>query len=167
MRRREQKCRDQRRRNVCRHRPPPSSLLQTGPFPKPRLPEKTDYAPRRIKTVFSFSRRWTATRVLTSRRGQGAPRSACRGDEGSLPEVHAANSEYSFILLLTPADKRSGRVSGALRGGQGRETGRGARALDSSLATRHLSVPSCPSDRDAAAGFETMGPVPSGAEPRD
>ena len=120
--------------------------------PSPPRRGKTDYARRRVKTVFPFSRRWTATGVLTSRRGQGAPRSACRGDEGSLPARErqmkmffllqgekvaegrgrmrghfpsglAANKEYSFILLHTSADKRSGRVSGALRGGKGRETG--------------------------------------------
>ena len=101
---------------------------------------------RRKETLFSFSegRRWTATGVLTSRRGP---------DEGSLPEGPAANKEYSFILLHTSADKRSEGVSGALRGGQGRETGRGARALDSSLATRHLSL----SSRPAAGSCERAG----------
>jgi hypothetical protein len=59
---------------------------------------------------------------------------------GLFPRGPAANKEYSFILLHTSADQRSGGVSGALRGGQGRETGRGARALDSSLVTA-LPVP--------------------------
>jgi hypothetical protein len=52
---------------------------------------------------------------------------------GHFPCGPVANKEHSFILLHTSADKRNGGVSGALRGG--RETGRGARALDSSLAT--------------------------------
>jgi hypothetical protein len=41
--------------------------------------------------------------------------------------------------LPTPADKGSGGVSGALRGGQGRETECGARALDSSLVTAFVA----------------------------
>jgi hypothetical protein len=57
------------------------------------------------------------------------------GMRGLFPRGPAANKEYSFILLHTSADKRSGGVSGALRGGQGRETGRGARAVDSPLVT--------------------------------
>jgi hypothetical protein len=63
---------------------------------------------------------------------------------GHFPSGSAANKEYSFILLHTSADKRSGGVSGAPRGGQGPATGHGVRAVDSSLATRHLSLPSCP-----------------------
>ncbi|MGO8792145.1 MAG: putative Ig domain-containing protein [Terriglobia bacterium] len=53
--------------------------------------------------------------------------------------------EYSFILLHTSADKRSGGVSGALRGGQGRDTGHGARDLDSPLSPRHspLATSNC------------------------
>ena len=77
---------------------------------------------------FSQGRRWTATGVLSSRRGP---------DEGSLPEWPAANEEYPFILLRTPADKRSGGVSGALRGGPKTESGtRGSCSrLVTSLAT--------------------------------
>jgi hypothetical protein len=61
---------------------------------------------------------------------------------GHFPRGPAANKEYSFILLHTSADQRSGGVSGALRGGQGRETGRGLvlSTRHSSLATRHLSL---------------------------
>jgi hypothetical protein len=62
------------------------------------------------------------------------------GATGHFPSGPAAKKEYSFILLRTSADKRSGGVSGALRGGQGRETGLGARPVDSPLATRHLSL---------------------------
>ena len=73
---------------------------------------------------------------------------------GHFPSGLATNKQYSFILFHTSADKRSGGVSGALRGGQGRETGHGARAIDSSLPTRHLSVPSsCP----AAGSRERAG----------
>jgi hypothetical protein len=39
------------------------------------------------------------------------------GMRGALPEGPAAKREYSFILLHTSADKRSGGVSGARRGG--------------------------------------------------
>jgi hypothetical protein len=59
------------------------------------------------------------------------------------------------ILISSPktADKRSGGVSGALRGGQGRETGRGARAL----VTRHSSLHfPCP-------GFAPVSRIPSPA----
>ena len=110
--------------------------------PSPRRRGKTDYARRRTKTVFSFSegRRWTATGVLTSRRGL---------DEGSLPERPRRQYRNSFILLHTSADKRSGGVSGALRGGQRRETGLGTQPVHSSLSTRHLSL----SSSRAAAGL--------------
>ncbi len=52
-------------------------------------------------------------------------------DEGSLP--HATPK----ILISSPktADKRSGGVSGALRGGQGRKTELGTQPVDSSLVT--------------------------------
>ena len=74
---------------------------------------------RPISPTFSQGRRWTATGVLTSSRGP---------DEGSLPEAPAANDAYSFILLHPPADKRSGRVSGARRGGQERKNEKRARS---------------------------------------
>jgi hypothetical protein len=48
---------------------------------------------------------------------------------GHFPSDLAANKEYSFILLHTSADKRSGGVSGAQRGGQGRDTGLGGGGL--------------------------------------
>jgi hypothetical protein len=94
--------------------------------------------------------------------GEGGPRQAfslavAGRMRGHFPSGPAANREYSFILLHTSADKRSGGVSGALRGGQGRETGHGARAVDSSLATRHLSLHfPCP-------GFAPVSRIPSPA----
>jgi hypothetical protein len=63
---------------------------------------------------------------------------------GHFPSGPAANKEYPVILLHTSADKRSGGVSGALRGGQGRETALGTQPVDSPLSTRHLSLSSRP-----------------------
>jgi len=65
---------------------------------------------RPAKTLFPFSegRRWTATGVLTSRRGP---------DEGSLRMLHFIARRKTFTLSAKTADKRCGRVPGGQRGG--------------------------------------------------
>jgi len=98
-----------------------SPLWGSPAHPLPPRRGKTDYARRRVKTVFSFSRRWTATGVLISPSTDGragVPHVLLVvGMRGHFPRGPAANKEYSFILLHPSADKRSGGVSGALRGG--------------------------------------------------
>ena len=99
--------------------------------------------PRRGKTDYAREARKNCVFLLR----EGGPRRAFSPAvagrmRGLFPSGPAANKEYSFILLHTSADKRSGGVSGALRGGQGRETGLGTQPVDSSLSTRHLSLSS-------------------------
>jgi hypothetical protein len=128
---------------------------------------KTDYARRRVKTVFSFSegRRWTATGVLTSRRGP---------DEGSLP---ARERQMKMFFLLQgekvaegrgrmrghfvrrsrvrqnkfkssqePPINEAGECRGHCEGAKEgkRDAGLGARAVDSPLVTCHLPLSSRP-----------------------
>ncbi len=95
------------------------------------------------RAAITFTRLDTWPSVRKSRRPQ-LRRSAlhaleCGGSTPLFPRdgIVLVEREYSFILLHTSADKRSGGVSGALRGGQGRETGHGARDLDSPLSPRH------------------------------
>jgi hypothetical protein len=81
---------------------------------------------------------------------------ACFPDNKMVPDTISPTDTISphhfpFILLHTSADKRSGGVSGALRGGQGRETGHG-------LSTRHSLLVTCHSSLGTGSSCPAAGP---------
>ena len=102
--------------------------------------------------------------LLPSPRGEGGPRRAfspaVAGRMRVCPERPAANEEYPFILLRTPADKRSGGVSGALRGGAKNGKRDAGFVLAARHVTRHLSV----SSRPAPCSSERVGKSRTGID---
>ena len=141
-----------------------SPLWGSPAHPLPPRRGKTDYARRRVKTVFSFSRRWTATGVLISPSTDGragVPHVLLVvGMRGHFPRGPAANQEYSFILLHPSADKRSGGVSGALRGGGKIKSGvrsPGSARVRAAPLARHSSLPPHPCVSDSGLRTSDFG----------
>jgi len=91
-----------------------------------------------IFPALSEGRKWTATGILISRRGQGAPRSACRGDEGSFQTLgRMGNNSYWRIRLRGPTPAGDRYSSRGQRPRKGRTSPPDPEGVASVWAARH------------------------------